>query len=396
MEFMDLLAKIAQCKKVFETEYYDSQMKLIYDYRSSLEHDKRFDHLPTPEEIAQRRPNPCGWASGMEDAVINGGVALDMYIDANDPVMAKNIFDGLVRCGTISGVPGMVVRSISPRDGKSFYPESSRDQYTHYVYSFWKYFHSDLSSAEDKELIKKLLVEVAQYCEKCVVPENNWTLNRADNSFPRSTVCKMWEVAPHEAARLPMCYAAAYDVSGDKHWFDMYRKFAEEAGKQSLELGPRSYHAYALLQMLCSCILIYEVETDAKIKDLYFKAMEQLKKYSRFSILRAADESYRVDYEADRGNWRKITRCTVLPDCQHIIPNASDEYAMSHRVIRELGEAILLVMLVPEELRELDDFYKRIFKFILEGFDPEVYRPYGALYVVAAYYKVLKLGYNWD
>ena len=68
--------KIQRIRQVFEQEYFLEEMELIYDYRTSLEHEYRFDHLPTPEEIAHRLPNPCGWRSGMEDSVMNCGVAL--------------------------------------------------------------------------------------------------------------------------------------------------------------------------------------------------------------------------------------------------------------------------------------------------------------------------------
>ena len=50
---------IDRCQKVFENEYLSSKTNLVYDYRTSLEHEHRFDTLPTVEEVAKRLPNPC-------------------------------------------------------------------------------------------------------------------------------------------------------------------------------------------------------------------------------------------------------------------------------------------------------------------------------------------------
>ena len=41
---------------------------LIYDYITSYEEGHYLERLPTPEEIKQQQPNPCGWGTGMEDS----------------------------------------------------------------------------------------------------------------------------------------------------------------------------------------------------------------------------------------------------------------------------------------------------------------------------------------
>ena len=263
---METEDKILRCQKMIEHELFHPQTNLIYDYRSSLDPAHRFDHLPTPEEIKRCQPNPCSWRSGQEDSVINGGVALDMYINSNNGEMARKIYQGLKACGTVSGIPGFVARSISPRDGKSFYPESSRDQYTHYVYALWHYFHSDLSSKEEKSEIVKLLTDVANFCEKHVTKENSWTLPRADGNPHRSSVCRMWETKAHEIARLPMFYAAAWSVSGDDRYLKCFNRYAYEAAERSMDLACNSYRAFALMQMTYSCRLIHDIAPDSALK----------------------------------------------------------------------------------------------------------------------------------
>ena len=39
---------------------YHPEMELIYDYVTSRNPRHRFDHLPSPEEVAANFPNPCG------------------------------------------------------------------------------------------------------------------------------------------------------------------------------------------------------------------------------------------------------------------------------------------------------------------------------------------------
>ena len=384
--------KILRCRRVIETEYFIPETNLIYDFRTSLDHEHRFDHLPSVGEIAARLPNPCGWGSGMEDSTINGGVALDMYIDAGDAAMADKIYRGLRFCGTVSGVPGFVARSVSPRDGKSFYPESSRDQYTHYVYGLWAYFHSGMIDAGLKAEIAGLLVDVAKFCEQYVTEANDWTLPRADFDSPRSSVCKLWNVNSHEAARLPMFYAAAWSVSGDSHWLDMTMRYAAEAAEASRRLGARSYHSYALLQMICSCRLLHDVLPDARLKACYAEAMRDIAEYLNFNMLRAADASYAVDYHAQNSDWRRNTRATVLPGCRHVIPAYPDAYALAARNIREIGEVLLIKLLLPGADRRIGGFDTRLFAGLLADFEPESYMPYGALYPAAAWYKAKKLG----
>ena len=383
-----LTEKVLHTRRVFEQEYFLEEMKLIYDYRTSMEHEHRFDHLPTPDEIAHRIPNPCGWGSGMEDSVISGGVALDMYLDAGDEAWARKIYLGLKRCGTISGVPGFVARSISPRDGKSFYPESSRDQYTHYVYSLWHYFQSPFATAEEKREIVTLLVDVARFCETYITEENDWTLPRADFGSPRSSVCKLWHVNPHEAARLPMFYAGAYAVSGDPHWLECSMAYAPQAADESMKLGTRSYNAFALFQMLCSCRLLYEVLPDVGLKARYGEVMERLDHYLDFNACRAGDENHRVSFSVKMPDWRTVSNCTVIPGCRHVLPRYPEPYALAARVARETGEIILASLLAPE--MRLNDLRKRVYRFVLDKFEPETYAPYGGLYLAAAYYKSKK------
>lgn len=63
-------------------------------------------------------------------------------------------------------------------------------------------------------------------------------------------------------ARLPMIYAAAWDVAGDGHWREQYEKYADDAIDMSELQDPASERVFALLQMQVSLALLHEVERD--------------------------------------------------------------------------------------------------------------------------------------
>jgi hypothetical protein len=63
------------------------------------------------------------------------------------------MFDGLMITGTVSGNKGFVARCVSPCDGKSIYMDTSRDQYTHWVFAGHIIHGSDIASEEQKKSI---------------------------------------------------------------------------------------------------------------------------------------------------------------------------------------------------------------------------------------------------
>ena len=384
---------IDRCLKVFENEYLADTTNLVYDYRNTLDHDHRWDALPTPEEVAKRLPNPCSWGSGMENGMINTPIALSMYIDAGNEAMAYRMYQGLKLCGTITGVPGALVRSVHPGDGKSWFPEASRDQYTHYVYSLWEYYHSTMASEEVKAEIRELLSDVADHCEKYITKETNYTLPRADFDPVQSPVCQLWEVEPHEAARLPMFYLAAYDVTGNEHYFEMYRKYAVEAGNAGNNLECMNYNSFALLQMHLSCLLIYTVEKDPAIRELYLENMREIQRYGYYDLLRASNWRRTNDIYLAPMDWHLNSYCRVYPGCRHVIPKLADDIQIAYQVMREINEVVLTALMMPEEIREISGAHRRNFRFCLKDFEPEKYHfAEGTFFPCAVWYKAARLG----
>lgn len=260
----------------------------IYDYRTSEEPDGAWRHLATPAEIAASTPNPCGWFSGMENTDINGGVmldgALDRYEQTKDaavlPFIAR-LYDGLMRNTRVSAQDGFLARGVLPSDGKTHYINSSRDQYTHWIYAMYHYYRSPLCTDAQKKEITDALCAFARKAERDVTAENNWCLLREDGC--PALVCDMLgeRVMWHETGRLPMFYAAAHATSGDPHWEKAYLAVREKtlAYAEQIVFDRNIFkNVFAFLQMQESLRLLHDCEEDADYRARYLHLMQRVAK----------------------------------------------------------------------------------------------------------------------
>ena len=238
---------------------------LFYDHLYNLTSDGAVKGLPTLEQIGAQIPNPNGWSTGMEDSVICGSMMLDCAMKKGEIEFAKRIVKGLIACATISDVPGFVARSFSPIDNKTHYSNSSRDQYTHLIYSLTYYYFSTFCDDETKTQIKTIFTQIADRMTECVVKENDYEFLREDGKI--GLCFKMWgEVGKHEYLRLPMFYLAAFVVSGDEKYNELYLKYRDEAIEKSFGLEyEKSQTAYPILQMQYS--LKFVCDFDENVKD---------------------------------------------------------------------------------------------------------------------------------
>ncbi len=217
-----------------------------------------------------------GYGAGMADCALICGTALsglvDRYAVLHDDLTredAAKTARGVLNLAKLHGIKGFVARGLCADDGKSICSLSSRDQYTHWVHGLWRYANSPMA---DKALVaeyKTLIVEVARFMEKRVTEERGWNFGLADGGKDPRGICTMWgpKLGPHEDARLPMIYAAAYMATNDKHWRDMYEKYADQALDNTLRIvaPDRSKHfgwmpCYSLYQANCSLELLLGCE----------------------------------------------------------------------------------------------------------------------------------------
>jgi hypothetical protein len=387
----ELASQMARAWEVTWDRFYLPKVQTFGDYLSSYEKGKEQAHLPTAEEVKRQFPNPCGYSTGMEDGAILGGAMLSVLCDrfavtGEESLREKaaSVFAGLKRCVTVHGVRGFVARNVCPEDGTSVYINSSRDQITHFVHGLWQYYHSPLPEETVKQQIRVVLANVAERMISFVTPENDFDFCRADGQRCPLGICRMWNVQPHEAARLPMIYAAAWDVTREERYRKEWRHYAAEAIEQSANPGENK-PAYALLQMQCSLEVLHELEPDAALKATIHKRMTHVRDLAakRFnSVLSQIAKKSPEEMQMVGPDWRHVS----VWKNQKGYPNPQwGPYREIWHITREAGEsALILLMVNPASLSEEQ---KTSMAKLIRRFDYEHNSSCGIIYHLAAYWK---------
>mgnify|MGYP002638942974 CR=1 FL=1 len=168
-------------KKLWEREWQyitqvliDKRTDLIYDYPM-----KEINQCPTLEEVNRSWPNPCGYGTGTEDAMIYAGTFLDACLcrhelkqDKESEITAHRLVSGMLRCAFSAYTEGFLPRSVILQDGEGHYIDSSRDQYTMFVYGAYRYVHSDICESREREALARVLTGFARRAEQNVTKEN--------------------------------------------------------------------------------------------------------------------------------------------------------------------------------------------------------------------------------
>ena len=369
---------------------------LFYDFISSYEDGHHLNHLPTAEEVSRQFPNPCGYGTGMEDSMILGGALLSTLVDrfavtGDEEVREeiKEVFAGVERCVTVHAVPGFVARSVCPEDGKSVYINSSRDQYTHCVHGLWKYAKSPLCDDEHREQIGHLLRSIADGMIRNVTAENGFDSLRADGKRDPLGISKMWEVQAHEAARLPMIYAATWDVTGEELYRAQYRRYVAQAIEQSAEPSPNS-PAYALLQMQCSLEVLHAVETDPALRTKIASCMQYVAELAANRVthvgrvLASTSEEDRALLPPD---WRTVPEWKESAAGYRIPQWGHYRHVWHH--LREAGEASLITLMLPTP--DESAFSTEALQTLIAESDYAHQSGCGIVYHLAAYWKARRI-----
>ncbi|MBE5040913.1 hypothetical protein [Ructibacterium gallinarum] len=350
-------------KFVWENFFYE-KTNLIYDFRIHTGKNGCIDDLPTPYEIRKSFPNPSGLGTGMEDSVLNGGSLLEAVIaryNVTGEAHLRNKFEALVKglllCASVSNESGYVARSVSPVDCKSYYINSSRDQYTHWIYGLYKAYFSKLCSNNLKVCIKKKIVEVVTKFERDVIPENHYSIVRADGTIAETT--QMWgeEILPHEALRLPMFYLAAYAITNESKWYALYKRYIYNGIKISNRIQAGACATYAYLQMQYSLRLIYEVEKDEKIKNdiqqLMYKTVDCIKEVAPRYAKNLLSEEYQRQLSTQYTPWRKRRFVYMFGEEKngYYWFNPVDDECNKNAFypVREIGECLIVMALCPDK-----------------------------------------------
>ncbi|MCX7009635.1 MAG: hypothetical protein NTY53_20720 [Kiritimatiellaeota bacterium] len=385
-----LRAKAEEAWRATWDRFFDERTHLFYDYVCSYDPAKRLAGLPTPAEAVQQNPNPNGWGTGMEDCAISGGLMLAMVCDrfaaTGDAAMcpyAQKVFAGLKALVESSATEGFVCRGLCPADGRSHYPESSRDQYTWYVYGLWRYYHSTLALTEDKAAMRKLITAICIRLERNVVPAHNFSIGKDTGAFD-GIVDKMWENMAHEVARLPMIYAIGADLTGDKHWKDLARRYGAEAAAKSKEASTKI--PYALLQQQTSLEVLYRLEDDPALKKQWLEAMRLVAARAQGFLGKCL--KYQVPTNSQvHFDWREWPLKKSGP---YSVPTRPEAFLTEDRTIREPAEAALVQLLLPRPKLTAEQLalVKRMIAQV--DYDKVVY--YGHYYAQAVYWRAVRMG----
>jgi len=390
---------IDKIENYIRNNLYCDKTNLFYDFRTSKEKDSHIVNLPLPEYIASQVPNPCGYSTGMEDSSLNGGIMLDSTVAAYEVTdddkyreQAVKIYSGLRLCAEAHGYPGYIARSVSPIDKESVYLDSSRDQYTNWVFGAYRYYRSGFATAEHKASIAKAIVGIAQKHEREVTPENNYCLLRPDGKHGR--VLGMWgNIEPHEFLRMPMIYLAAFYVSDDIHWKEMYLKYRQEALERSFEIDcSKLWHAYCSLQMQYSVRLLYELDEDEHYRAEYKRLMCKVADYYVQRIVSECEDLVSgksgVDLCASYGVWNKLqARFTgFIGGYAYYNPTHPKEAADAFYALRDIGNSAQVIALAGNaEQRILDAVIS-----VADAIDTENHFTGGPIDLYGAYWYLTK------
>ncbi len=358
-------------RRLFE-KFRSTKTGLIYEHLPDETPGAIERFLPTPEEIAQNEPIATGWNTGMEDGVLNGCPLILAAMLRNDAKALELLVPGVLRCATISHVPGFLARSILPADGKSHYANSSRDQYTLFVYTMWRYANSAFCTPARRAEIVKIVADIARYAQTGTSREHGYNILREDGK--PGIVCTMWTDDPwgplltnkvghigkgwvlaHEVGRLPMIYAAAHALTGDATWRKRELELADAALRIE-ELDPiKGFPGFALFQMQVSQRLLWECETDPVRRARYLKMLQRIAAASRASM-DCAEKLYAElngKLSAPAGDWREWKREIVMGEngvyngLPYRMPIRPPEYQKAYNCVREMGEAVIIPLICP-------------------------------------------------
>ena len=363
---------------------YHPKTNMIYDYLTKETALASSEDYPSPEEIEASSPNPCGWGTGMEDTTLNLGSMIDSMIarysltkEPEVKAQLQLLYEGLVKNGT-AAEPGFVARCICAWDGKSVYMDSSKDQYTNWVYAAHRLLHSDLIDKTQKDILKKILVDIAKKLERDLNGEYKGYFCRLDGKPGIVSDMDTEKLDAHEVLRMPMLYIAAYEASGDEYW---YRKYCERR-EELLSRAESTYtikrltdvargrwgYNYIYYQAQYSMRLLYDVETDEAYRERYLRLLKISAVGAGEFIKKAYDNRHTLQQKQEYfASWRQTVAnyWGLFYGKAYYVPNIWIDKPC-FKWLRNMAEAVIIQAIcpdyqIPEEEKEM------FFAFIQES-----------------------------
>lgn len=279
--------------------------------------------IPTPEDCASGRPNAIGWWSPIENASMFTGLYLPAVCERArrsnaraDKDHARALSRGLLKCASVSDVPGFIGRGVGT-DGQCHYPLGSEDQTFPWFYGLHAYAQSGIPTPGERKQVVAKMVEVANALEAA-----DWQCP-CDGAFRGQYRGRFKAGLPFRAAsHYLFLLRAMYDVTGDTTWLQRYERERgqnhADTGKTRLELCAQGYAAdLPMLKNLEPGLLwiyvgaqgalkkLLEMETDATVRAFYRHGLDT----NAQRALKFIDAYRRFDNQNREGfkyaNWRE-------------------------------------------------------------------------------------------
>ncbi|MBR5528033.1 MAG: hypothetical protein IKV97_03445, partial [Clostridia bacterium] len=154
----------------------------------------------------------------------------------------------------------------------------------------------------------------------------------------------------HEYLRMPMAYIAAWGVSGDEHWLELYRNLRAEAYERSKPMS-EYWHLYALQQMQASVLVCYELENDEVWKEKYLSLMNSVADYTENKAGNVLNEisrlcGFNVPYCSFREASQELSKSMDDMGLAAICPRRADEHQFW--VLQDAANLVIVPTYVPE------------------------------------------------
>jgi hypothetical protein len=386
------------------------KMQIAFDFVKNKLFSKRtsmiYDHIVTDREhefpvtadIELVFPNPCGYASGMEDGMISGATMLDVCLMRwekekceNSACFAREIVKGMLNCADSAKSSGFLPRCATLDDVKIHYPDSSRDQYTMFAFGMHRYINAELCTHKERERIAKIAVDIARRAERNVTQANGYDMLTDDGGASLCTV--MWgdTLGNHEYMRLPMLYLFAYEVSGDRHFLEKYKEIREEAYKKSLAMG-KYWAMYALGQMQASLRLCYDVDDEDEWRLRYLELMNNVADYAdgMTNEIRKKFEAQTGKYNLHQISFRDLERLPTERFSAMGYPKAialKRPDSQAYFALQDCAQLVIITGLTPD--RALNEKVKELFIDSFEQIDFLLHERNLPIYFLNGYYRTL-------
>ena len=191
--------------------------------------------LPTPEDCRLGKPNAIGWWSPIENGPMFTGMYLNAMVErarrsgaAADRELARKLSLGLLKCASVSDVPGFIARGVGS-DGKCHYPLSSDDQMHPWFLGMHAYLRSDIPTPAERVILVAKVREVAG-----VLEANGWRVS-CDGAFKGQFRGGFKGELFRDAVRYLYLLKATYEITGEAIWLERYQQALAEKPAKSAE-----------------------------------------------------------------------------------------------------------------------------------------------------------------